>query len=1814
MWRVSSALTGTCCYRNQRITYCGVIRASISEIYRNGKKVLSAYIGPNTRIIYRSDSSRLVFFIQMSAEMWHFEEQGHIVFHKMINSFFPELFKRWRNQDSHHVVTIILFTSVDISGNQNLQHGEVVQGTSDYFRVVVDQTDINNWNEIMEKLRYEFTRFDKDVLLQNDGKIVGHILPAVKGNILEAISIATKLVSGKFRDRDLRRTGVQALIITPGTGIFDVDYDLLYQTSAKLTNIEIGIDLVCLSRPPLHITPLFRYKDKKKNIVCHCVPSWLDISFWSSNERQGIQWIPRCKIYEIQMMGVMENEASSIMIDYLPPASKNKALEEVMEDYDRDVFRKSKPFKNGLLDNEELLTSAPALIIKPRQPTAALQTDIDTKPTTLISMPGKSAADAVSDTASITSGSELVKPRVSALTSLLSATRTVSSSSSSATTGSLSTAPNSPALSAIGSVKSTNTKEVRERKSFWAFPHKTSTSTLRSLYKSDDMDDHIQLPPAQKPMEPIQSFESGAPMHIKTTGFNGISSQPTSAISDLNLVNTTIGNNTNTTAISQNIHSPFMALSHMSSKPTTPVLSAQASSSSRKTPVLAPLTTTIPSINTIEQSHVMNTGASHSSGILSNLAPMVSHIPATTVNTVSNVAAVISNVKSSTIGALSKPGTSSSVSEHAAPSQLIDHAPNITGASVASGMSGISALSAAMSAMKAAGSAAAVPMGEPTTGKPSEEPAKPIFGSKHSLADNSKNGHTGGSLKDTTKNLGFDNLNSNDPSTISLLPPLPDILRNHFANIQTQAGAQVTQEPSVSVEPSDKKRNKSTISSLNVNQQTIAEPFGKITGPNRLNNIVRFPHSQAMPITRTRIKPVLPPPSLSSHYNATYQKPYGVSQRPYQESKNSLPNSETKEREEEHSMWMTIENPSNVPQNKVIDISNYGRWQFVYPRKIKRRTVKWRSLISPAALPLLTSNFPSLRQFQNDYSAQIYDATLYADKAEYSSTSELLNEMIAVRISMGFQIVAIDRVAYIESVRFFGNPNSVSETVQKDATGKRIYMSLGNQIHRISFESGMAINVQVYTKNESQKISADGKELTSLNAHPTERKYHPLVKTRFEDMYTPSTVKIFTTTNLFNWNQIDQILTGYEEYVLDDPRMYRVRLVLIPVDVPTNSIHRPFESSQDNLTAEEMRLEGLQKLSNWLNKEKYYTMEEKRSITNPKKVDASVYRIRFYTGKLSKFLLDMNDPEGNDGQPLTPKDRYRKNTLFVQHTERFTRSIRVSQLASELLSDRGIRFIDRRWHWKMHYHCFLGTELVIWMLDNFRDITTADEAVDYGNSLMQNGLFHHVENRHSFLNGHYFYQLNPEYDDQGSSSKYWFPGGSRRPNAGSGEQSLLKTRGRAPSSSSLKDMVHGHQRTGSLHDAPPPSPALLAQTKNSSPGLQGVQESASEIAGSRKPKVLLTRSMRYNVDPNGRSSRPEILTIHLDRVHNPENCFQLRLEWLNTTPKFIDEAIVNISRLTEQYGLKLVQVPLEEVTQIPRSNPFCSLFRTHMAIDPAEIANQSRLKSSPSLMQVSSTSSSAVNSNSSQAAGIPDSNIFSPANSTPTTSNNNSPATGPIASSSSGPSSTTPFTESVQNNIMVSSMETVTKMESNSTEIGADEEEGTKANDTESERKSNNSDDGGTYADESIINVIPEPLREDPLFYHKFVLLECDYFHDTGPISPSLTEHMDVEFSWGKPTHKYFQFVHKSGLCIAQVLEDGEFVLMINSIAVNRVETGPTQQRRREGPQSSSKPEDLLYQFKELCNNTEKLKILFDRATKFWLSNGRTETKFNTLV
>ncbi|GMG55979.1 unnamed protein product [Ambrosiozyma monospora] len=113
--------------------------------------------------------------------------------------------------------------------------------------------------------------------------------------------------------------------------------------------------------------------------------------------------------------------------------------------------------------------------------------------------------------------------------------------------------------------------------------------------------------------------------------------------------------------------------------------------------------------------------------------------------------------------------------------------------------------------------------------------------------------------------------------------------------------------------------------------------------------------------------------------------------------------------------WTNVENPSNAETSELIGMVSYGRWQFVFPKNVRRDTVKWKSLTTPASLPLTTRIFPSVPDFMQSFTFRMYDIQLTRSDLNAKSTIvTLMRNMISMRLSLGFQICVGENVYQVD--------------------------------------------------------------------------------------------------------------------------------------------------------------------------------------------------------------------------------------------------------------------------------------------------------------------------------------------------------------------------------------------------------------------------------------------------------------------------------------------------------------------------------------------------------------------------------------------------------------------------------------------------------------------------------------------------------------------------------------------------------------------------------------------------------------------------------
>lgn len=1461
--------------------------------------------------------------------MWHFDTDdggegdqgegggggvgGEIVFNKLTNGFLPELFKRWKRINAHHLVSIVLFTRVvyehgEPAGvlNENGKESEEFLGTPgginigegrryrDFYRVVVSSMASADWTIILHRLKKEFSVFLRDILvlpLADDGLplesdqttpisseatsmasrpgtpsipslveglrpassstnsqpspripphkplpnlqrkrqprmvITGRPSAAINGNILEAINLATLQFSKDYIDRDLVRTGISVVVITPGTGHFEVDYDMLKATTEGLVAGGMGVDLICLSKVPLHTVPLFKYRSPIPTSVLnrqesaeghsappessppkastippgnathdpvewvYSVPHWIDISFWSTASEKKVnkrgrterkkdkkpsgEFGARAKMHELQMMGIMENEISEISITFL---------------HDNPFWK----------------------------PMPVIEDSVS-----LDGGPGKGTG----------------------------------------------------AGGAAGTV---------------ATPVRFPKDTFRWM---DEYDDAIFRPlPVKKELEKAAL--------MRGIGGGEDEKRIKKTLEEVDLL--VLGTSFHAETPGRQVSIPGGAFFDQKMKERRPELESPID----------------------RRDDTTNAGISG--------APPVT---------------------ASAGGILGRP------------SRLVR---NISfgfkswGAAKATAKTGLASTEAtavgAIGPSSASGSGVMVTRGF-DTGE-ILTPNKPLSVRGSSQEESPA---TGPGIMRSPERLGWGSR--------------PISIKNSAMSSLEAAGREREHRRGIMGSP------------LDARTAAAREKGGEPMDILKAASLTRHGR-QSIDLVANAEKTATIPPTVS-------------------------PTSAL-------SPWVQVLNPSNPKKNTLSAVNQFRRWHHVFPRPIKVSTVKWKSLCSPAALPLTTEHFPTADQLRDEYQENPYVISQNADYDELEGNSggnreELVRAMISQRLAQGFQIVVGNSVSEATAGRG-GDPGIYSRGYMVKA-GSSCFMSLGSQIHQLICDEKYNVEVKRYVRKPTTAISSPSFAVAG--------EYISYMKTVMGDRYTAVKASFRLPNAEYNWNYVDQYIGGYEDTLTEQLRYWRARFVLIPNDPPESARRGGLlgHVSGGELNDEEIRLEGIRRLTQLFQRNRYIPPEERqyekygrqRKEKNPlqilyKTVDPSIVVAR----ELESLPL-IEDPTSN-----MRRSQLITNEMFEK------KNLDLKAISQELQGPRGVRFQNRRWHLRLHSNCFIGEEMVTWIIENFGDVGTRQEAEEVGLRLFKAGLFQHVDKRLEFRDGNYFYRIAEAYANppRPSSKGGWF--GTFK-----GDKSVPPT----PSFDTTSTPLRSRSSTMVADEGSEGSPTSGCRTPTPTP------------SSKKKVEVELSKVMKYDIDPTGKSYRKELINLHYDRLHNPDNCYHIRIDWMNATAKLIEDQLASWARTVDRYGLKLVEAPIDEVSTIPETNPFRSpyLFKFCIPPPPAPPPGSATFPLSPDSME--------------------------------------------LPSILSAPPS--PY---------------------------------------------HNQRDHPNYYHYN---------HHDNFYYHRLALRKLSFVLDTEA-ARNFPPTVSVKYSWGTPTYRYSQYIHRSGVMFCQITDDGSFLLVAN--------------------------------------------------------------------
>ncbi|KAF2031492.1 hypothetical protein EK21DRAFT_99659 [Setomelanomma holmii] len=1519
MWRMAiSELSKRTVYKGQKLLFMGTIKATIKHIYIHGQSVHSGYFSPRTKPVFRSESARYVLFIQMSKEMWDFDAEGagEIMFNKVVGGFLPDLFKRWLKINARHLVTIILFTRMDydnavpdrfLHSTDKSDHDANLEHSRDYYRVVVSDMASGDWINILYQLKKEFRTFLREVSIvpksshqsqhmdprnpQVDTTIAGKPSSASQGNILEAINLAAAQFAKDYIDRDLVRTGISVIVVTPGTGVFEVDYNMLKLTTDTLMGSGIGIDLVCLSPMPLHSVPLFKYRAPR---------SISELGILSSKRTEGRREPARPALdpedktprqYEL-LLGSMAHTPFSYPLQSDPrrkttlPVTDNDDWRFAMPYWvdvsfwsgtsdtileltkprkaDRVVKRSRKKGRvfslrcrlyelqmMGVMENELGDISLPYLEEDPMYPH---HLDQEVKASELERLAEKHLKASVNATGSYSSRGDREYPED------------------------------------VLDERSAAVKSWMEAHDDAVFSPLMEAADRHDMYRQSDS--HFTESPALSKSSYLSgSLRSNGPSYAKTARpppdatFHQLMRERSKELDG---------------------HSPIISSHQFPDR--VPGLPRADVRQRQKAFARTNTDTDRPSVH-----RRGNSGDSQSHRIPARLTPRQS------------------------------PATSR---EHSPPRGVV-----------------------LQSTPKSLTTTLAKVEGKP---RPGNWFLRQIsFGGKAAAVKSN--------LADATIDISQGKVK---PAMLTVENNQKGAIAERLASTRITS----TERPSEPIAIRAGSRGESS-SDLPPSEQPIRSidtvrglPSVRASGSSQPSSVIRDPGSTFLLAgSRALGESVLPKPTLSSSG--------GVKEIPRTLSPTSA-----------IAPWAVLVNPCNPRKNSLIPRNQFRRWHHVFPRTLKTGTVKWRSLCSPAAVPLTHEWFPTAEQIATEYNENPYKITQNEDDEMMEtpkSRESLIRELIAFRLSHGFQIIVGSSVAEF-SGRDEMTLGSFLAPDYMTADGDTVFMSVGNSIHQLVCVAGGEVEVKRYNRKPTTALESSA-------GIDTPFPYKAYIRTAFEQTYDPRDITLRPPRKEYNWNFIDTFLAGYHDELSDVLRFWRARFVLIPVEIPTVN-RRPLPMLAED-SEEEIRLEGIRKLTQLWQRYRYIPPDERhfQAAASRKQKDPNPLAIEYHTRDPSAVVA-----AGPEVALFSEAESELQSSLFSDAEKYSTSNIDLKKLAEDLQSDKGIQMLDRRWHWKLHYTCFLGFDLVNWLLSNFKEIETRDEAVELGNELMTKGLFIHVQKRHQFRDGNFFFQIAAEYRAPRENRTGWF--------------GMRKTDKPVPST----PLTDGPRTSPLAAKSYKSRPSTADSSSTSDSGQEG--EKTPTRIDSSKRKVTLSRVMRYDVDSRKRSYRPEIISLHYDRLHNPDNCYHIRIDWMNVTAKLIEDAIVTWATSVEKYGLKLVEVPIAEVANIADHHPFRSPYSVKLALQPPP-----------------------------------------------------------------------PQPEMIWDSTHLS----------------------------------------------------PQYSKTDKFTYHKALLRKLNFVLDMEAVS-AFPSDVEVTYSWGIPDYKYTQYIHRSGTLLAQITDDGNFLLLANRLAHNR--------------------------------------------------------------
>lgn len=226
----------------------------------------------------------------------------------------------------------------------------------------------------------------------------------------------------------------------------------------------------------------------------------------------------------------------------------------------------------------------------------------------------------------------------------------------------------------------------------------------------------------------------------------------------------------------------------------------------------------------------------------------------------------------------------------------------------------------------------------------------------------------------------------------------------------------------------------------------------------------------------------------------------------------------------------------------------------------------------------------------------------------------------------------------------------------------------------------------------------------------------------FQGGYTSNQTQ-FSSFGLENygWNKLDMLVAGYGHDFSESLHYWRTRFIVIPTKEPPTINTGP---NGERLNDEEIRILGIEKLAETFTKLRWPYPDERNSNQPPLAVRLLHTTLDPVASILDQGLMDQLDQIHAQG-PLKKKVK----------SEREIGDMAPSAIVKAMNEEDGVPIKHYHWHQSRYPNSFIGSDFVSWLVREFNDVSSRAQAVEWGVTLLEQGLFEHCRGHHGFLDG-----------------------------------------------------------------------------------------------------------------------------------------------------------------------------------------------------------------------------------------------------------------------------------------------------------------------------------------------------------------------------------------------------------------------------------------------------------------------------------------------